>query len=328
MSNLKSAQAYSVKVAEVLVMDYGYKDMYRVYVNIHTGVSFRINGNDNFIVTPREYFTIGEKVTKVEYLELINGNVSHYSNRDGKQISIDEFINLRKEVDSKSEYDDEQEVTVFDTKEAKELNAYLNTFKPEYLPSMERWTEIEFREVKKILVEKRYEDYIISDIHLGYGEIKPICTYVRDRIKMAVKLLKEKGYENKNLPYDAPIQKVYTDAGGAIFVHKGPTIKSDCRIENKNAYLPNKTVGTYQECVNAFEKDYEEINSAINLHAAKCSTDKMNPDSLASVIKGLEKIQADIQDLNKHTKSTTAIHITRNIDSYISNFKKEIVNGK
>lgn len=329
MSNLlKAVQASTVRNAEVFVIDYGYKDMYRVYVKSFANSCFRLNENDDFIITSQEYFTIGEKVTKVEYLQLINGAVSHYTNNNGDQLSADKYAQLRTEVNSKSEYDEEQEITVFDTKEVKELNAYLNTFKPEYFPAVEKWTEFEFKEIKKILVEKRYEDYIISDIQLGMTEIKPICTYVRDRKKMAEKILKEKGYENKNLAYDAPIQKVYKDIGDAIFIHKGPTIKPDCRIENKNAYLPNKVTATYQECVDAFEKDYEEILSAINLHSAKCSNEKMEPDSLANVIQAFDKIQNELQELDKHIKSNTAIYITRDIYSFISKFKTELVNGK
>lgn len=329
MSNLpKAVLANTVRDAEVIIIDYGYKDMYRVYVKHFYKPYFRLNENDDFIVTTQDYFTIGEKVTKVEYLQLINGAVSHYINNNGDQLSPDGYSKLRAEVISKSEYDEDQEITVFDTKEAKELNTYLQTFKPEYFPPVEKWTEFKFKEVRKILVEKRYEDYIISDIQIGMTEVNPICTYVRDRKKMAEKILKEKGYENKNLAYDAPIQKVYKDIGDAIFIHKGPTIKPDCRIENKHAYLPNRITATYQECIDAFEKDYEEIISAINLHSAKCSTEKMESDSLANVIKAFDKIQNELQELNKHIKSNTALYITRDIHSFISKFKTELVNGK
>lgn len=38
--------------------------------------------------------------------------------------------------------------------------------------------------------------------------------------------------------------------------------------------------------------------------------------------------KADMKELNKHIKSNTALYITRDINSFISKFKTELINGK
>lgn len=313
--------AYAKTGTYIVVIDYGLPNIFRIYLkNIH---NYRVRINGEVEIFGSDYYSIDKKVEKAEYLNVIKGEINHYIDKGGNVVTVDEFKKIRNRISEESEYDHDLETYVYDTKEIKDLYLYSISLTPVYSPNTERWEDIEIVNVKKQFIDKEYEDYISSDINISFNSFSSICTYVRNRKLIATKILKEKGYLEKEIKSDEYIQKAYTSYRDAIWIHKGPKIENQSRGNNK--YLSEKFVGSYEDCINEYKKDYDEILNSINEHQAKCTFEKLGADNLSSVINAINHILSQMNELEKCVKSTHAFKIINNTNKYLINFKKDLI---
>lgn len=289
----------------IYVIDYGLNNLFELFKNDYGTLKCKI-GETEFELR-KDPITLTSIPDKIFWKVELQKRISHYEFGE-KTLSIDErsamWLDLRKNGAWAGEDDD---VWVFETREDKlKFDEFERDWKPVFTEPEIRWEDVEFQVIKKQFIEEKYRPFIESQIVIEtrHDKVEAICTYSPNFDTMFRKQAIELGFvevEDKTFADNTNGTKFSLHCGYKFSKCNGGYVNKF--FENKGLFVAKK--GTYDECVVAFERDYNAIASYLNLQVQIIEQKSLEPlmvkivyDSIVSI-----KISANRVDSMKSTRS-------------------------
>lgn len=252
----------------LFIIDYGLNGLFELQQTGFSTLNLKIGGYE--FELSNLPMTVTEIPTEILIKKTYSPSVSHYE-FDGVRLSVLDYNTERKKMELPRYYDDDDDRYVFNTKEEKEAyDQFIRNWKAIYTEPETRYEPIQFEVVRKQWIPEKYRPFISSQIVIpsGWGseqkKVEAICVYSGGFGKMFKKIADEIGFQEltQSTPYNDTKGKKYHLNNGIEYTHcNGQYVTKYF----ENQYLFNTVKGTFDQCVTAFDRDYNAIYSYLNL---------------------------------------------------------------
>lgn len=259
----------------IYIIDYGLKDLFEIrYHSNYGSIDIKIEDQE-FTLSANNPMTISSFPTEILLKTSMPSQIIGYETISGEtQITVETYKEKLAVLKSFGSYDDDGNF-IFETREDKtNYDAFTSNWKPIYSEQETIWETIEYKIIYKQYVDEYLQPFITSQIVIPVDSfykksdertpITAICEYKPNFTMLFRQIANKFGFvevEDKTF-LDNTIGKKYS-------IHDG--IKySKCNgqyltkyFENRDIFRPTK--GTYDDCVKSYNRDYDTINSYIQL---------------------------------------------------------------
>lgn len=290
----------------IYIIDYGLGNLFELMRDDYGTLDVKIDG-DEFSLTKDKSFSLTKIPEIISKKTVLPKRIGHYE-YNGQVLSADErsviWSDLRKNGFWDGEDDD---VWVFDTREDKlKFEEFERECKPVYLEPEVKWDEVEFQVIKKQFVEEKYRPFIESQIVISNNpsKVEAICHYSPNFEQLFRKQAIGLGFvevEDKTFGDNTKGKKFSFHTGIRFSKCNGEYVNKF--FEGKRLFEPKK--GTYNDCIIAFERDFNAISSYLNLQLQAIEGVKLESATVKAVYDALIEIKmtANRVDSMKATRS-------------------------
>ena len=306
----------------IYIIDYGLKDLFEIFKRGYGSDIVRI-GDIEFTLSEQPV-TLTEIPSQLFKKVSLPTRVGHFE-FEGQTMSIDEYNSKWKELTKNRYYDDDEDRYIFETREDKSnFEEFERNWKPIHLEPEIKWEETSFEVIRKQFIEEKYRPFIKSQIVISNrsDKVESICQYYPNFDQMFKKIGNEYGFVEVE-------DKPFTDhtKGKKFSFHSG--IKySKCNgeyvtkfFENKGLFVDKK--GTYEDCIIAFERDYNAISTYLKLQSSMIDQKELSPLTL-------KECYDLIQSIKSTARKVDSMKLTRsdynNLLKLISSLEEKILN--
>lgn len=276
----------------ITLIDYGYTNYYRLQFGQSTG-QYKIDELEINLKDHPSYIIIDQIPQQIFRKGLSKQELSHYKSTtsDLNTCTINEYKEKEQSYLRNRKYDDDLNRYIFETVEDKNnYETFLSEWKPVLVTIEGLWEPVEFKKVYKQKIDEKYQNYISSEIIIpvkGYWdkEVKPVeslCKYSPNSSLMIRQIATSFGFtEVESNTFKSNTKgKKFSIHNGLEFskmndIYFGKDVSSGNNFKSKT--------GSYEECIQAFEQDYNGIYSYISMVAAEFSNEKMDEISVLEV---------------------------------------------
>lgn len=283
----------------IYIIDYGLKNLYEIFKQGYGSEIVKIG--DNEVTLSQQLMTLTEIPDKILKKIILQKRIEHYE-YNSQVLTNEEWLEQWKKLRKNGFWDGEDEdIWVFDTREDKSnFEEFERNWKPIYLEPEIKWEETSFEIIKKQFIEEKYRPFIVSQIVItnNSGKVESICQYYPSFEQMFRKIGNDYGFievEDKSFSDNTKGKKFSFHSGIKYSKCNGEYVTKF--FENKGLFSDKK--GTYEDCIVAFERDYNAISTYLKLQLAKINQKEISSLTLK-----------ECYDLIQHIKSTA-----RNVDS-------------
>lgn len=254
------------------------------------------------------YMVNEEKVTSgvINLLEEPKSIFSHqvynklyqYTNSDGDILSLEDYQKREKELESKGYENEEGTLEFVDVEDEINYKRFQKNWKPEY----QQQENVKREEYEIIEIPDSPNPYIKGFRTIGKG-LEPLFSYTPNPVAMFKEITAKFGFT------EVPDISFGTNILGKYYSIPGHSGIEFAKVNNKYLFTGNNKItfygitGTYQECEDRFNSEYQKIYDAIKQAYLVLENKELNNFQTQWVIEVLTHIKENIYKIDPMKKS-------------------------
>ena len=250
----------------LFIIDYGLNGLFELRA-YGAGTTLNLKIGDYEFKLENFPITITEIPTEILIRKQYPDAISHYE-FDGSRLSVLDYKTVCSQLAAFRYYDEDEDRWLFDTKEEKEAyDQFIRSWKAVYTEPESRYEPTQFEIIRKQWIPEKYRPFITSQIVIPtvsrneQQRVEAICVYSGGFSGMFKKIADELGF--------TPVLNSSSDTKGKKY-HLNESRFTQCNGQYVSKYFGGGNLfctmtGSFDQCVSAFDRDYNAIYSYLNL---------------------------------------------------------------